>query len=271
MLYSLAIVDDEPAIRSGLTKHFDWESLGFRVAATFEDGEDVLSYLAEHHLDALLADIRMSVVSGLSLAEAVADQNIPTEIVLLSGYREFEYARRAMRAGVFRYLLKPTQHHEIVEVFSELRQRLDRSRHNTTRDTADAEKAISGSGVDEQHMDTKKEETRDRGQTTVERAMEYVEDRLALDLTLEHVARELYVSPGYFGRLFKQQTGRTYLDYVTERRIEFAKKLLLRKDRTPVVQVAQLVGYQDPKYFGRLFKSRTGQTPSQFRRSHRWT
>ncbi|MFW5744792.1 MAG: response regulator, partial [Spirochaetota bacterium] len=60
-MYSLVIADDEPAIRRGLTRRIDWASMGFRVAESFEDGEDVIAYLADHHVDVVLTDIRMSV------------------------------------------------------------------------------------------------------------------------------------------------------------------------------------------------------------------
>jgi FixJ family two-component response regulator len=131
-MYSLAIVDDEPAIRNGLTRHIDWESLGFRVVDSFEDGEDALAYLRENHVDVVLTDIRMSVVSGLTLAQTIHDREIPTEVVLLTGYKEFEYARRAMRAGVRHYLLKPTQREEIHRVFSELRRHLSERTNDRT-------------------------------------------------------------------------------------------------------------------------------------------
>ena len=123
-MYSLVIADDEPAIRKGLTRRIDWSSMGFQVVESFEDGEDVVAYLATHHVDVVLTDVRMSVVSGLSLAETIHDQGLETEVVLLSGYKDFEYAREALKHGVHRYLLKPTNEDELRTVFAELREKI---------------------------------------------------------------------------------------------------------------------------------------------------
>ena len=119
-MYSLAIVDDEPAIRRGLSRHIDWKSMGFEVVDSFEDGEDALAYLECNHVDVILTDIRMSVVSGLSLARTIHERGLPTDVVILSGYKDFEYARSAMQSGVRSYLLKPTREEEIRKVFAEL-------------------------------------------------------------------------------------------------------------------------------------------------------
>jgi two-component system response regulator YesN len=124
-MYSLIVVDDEPAIRNGLVERVNWEELGFEVVGSFEDGEDALQYLRAHPVDVVLTDIRMAVLSGLELAGEVVAQELPTRIVLLSGYREFEYAREAMSHGIRHYLLKPTDVNEVQRVFGELKSELD--------------------------------------------------------------------------------------------------------------------------------------------------
>ena len=497
-MYSLVIVDDEPAIRRGLTRHIDWASMGFEVVESFEDGEDALVYLEHHHVDAVLTDIRMSVVSGLSLAKTIRERGIETEVVILSGYKDFEYARSAMQSGVRSYLLKPTGEDELREVFDEVRDSvamryrkgsagmrhlvaesrrqllmrivdgffgstdevanrwreamlppltehvrasyaalrvpqectarvaaslahlsvdeagrstvalfeqpdllhflLVRSRVDGFCDEADAgaaagcremlesrihpslarlvevvnevqissardlqllsrregepvptmseqrvrdfsravletqafdwsdmarsiEREITHAGrqvprvrhaaidlvsgvlaacrrraperllaepvdygallrcstvedvcawtgeVIRRIAERPPEQGEDHRLRTVEKARAFVSADLDGDVSLERVASKLYLSPAYLSRLFREESGQTFLDYVTETRMDRAIGLLISCPDLSVAEVARLVGYDDPKYFSRVFKSRIGRTPSRYRRA----
>ena len=106
-MYRVIIADDEPLIRAGLYYRNDWEQMGFEVAAMLEDGSDVLKFLEGERVDVLLTDICMYQVSGLEAAALIREKYPWMKIILLSGYREFEYAREAIRCQVYEYLLKP--------------------------------------------------------------------------------------------------------------------------------------------------------------------
>ena len=106
-MYRVIIADDEPLIRAGLYYRNDWNAMGFEVAALLEDGSDVLKLLEKERADVLLTDICMFQVSGLEAAGQIREKYPWMKVVLLSGYREFEYAREAMRCQVYEYLLKP--------------------------------------------------------------------------------------------------------------------------------------------------------------------
>lgn len=132
-MYKLIIVDDEKAIRKGIRDYFDWEQMGFEVAGLFEDGKEALAYIADHEVDVVLTDIEMAEVSGISLARSVWEHRLPVKVVIISGYKEFEYARQAIRYNVEHYLLKPISTDEIREVFGRVYQDLEReqqTRHN---------------------------------------------------------------------------------------------------------------------------------------------
>lgn len=113
-------------IRRGLSCLIPWEELGFELAEVFEDGSQVMAYLKNHAADVILTDIRMHDVSGLDIAQHVFDQQLPTRVVILSGYQEFEYAQRAIRYHVTEYLLKPISIDDLRETFSRIRSTLDR-------------------------------------------------------------------------------------------------------------------------------------------------
>jgi two-component system response regulator YesN len=98
----------------------------------------------------------------------------------------------------------------------------------------------------------------------ITKAREYIESNYNKDLTLEDVSREVGLSPHYFSRFFKEETGENFIDYLTNIRIREAKNLLERENLS-IKEVCFKVGYNDPNYFSRIFKRITGISPSEFR------
>lgn len=99
---------------------------------------------------------------------------------------------------------------------------------------------------------------------TVSRACAIIRENLASEILLEDVARQVEISPFYFSKLFKEETGENFIDYLTSVRINKAKDLL--KDTSmSVKEISMDVGYGDPNYFSRLFKKTVGLTPTEFR------
>lgn len=127
-MYSLLIMDDESIIRQGIMEYIPWSELGFEIVATFRDGSEGIEYLDHYAVDVILTDICMTEVSGLAVAEYVYNRALPTKVVLLSGYKEFEYAKQAIATDVEHYLLKPIAYEEMVRVFADLRIELDKER-----------------------------------------------------------------------------------------------------------------------------------------------
>lgn len=124
-MYSLVIAEDELTTRWGLVNMVKWNELGFRVDGEFSDGQEVLAYLENSKPDVILTDIKMNRVSGLDIAKFVAEKQLPVQVVLLSGYREFSYAQSAVEYHVLHYLLKPVSVPKLREVFCEIRAKLD--------------------------------------------------------------------------------------------------------------------------------------------------
>ncbi|RST74244.1 AraC family transcriptional regulator [Siminovitchia acidinfaciens] len=101
---------------------------------------------------------------------------------------------------------------------------------------------------------------------SVQMAMEYIEENFSENITLEDVAGHVHLSSTYLSRLFKNVTGRNFIEYITHLRIEKAKRLLVDLDYT-VYQIALEVGYNNSHYFSRVFKATVGKTPSEYRNS----
>jgi two-component system response regulator YesN len=95
-------------------------------------------------------------------------------------------------------------------------------------------------------------------------AQSIIAERYAEDLSLDALASELGLSPAYFCRLFKKETGVNFKDYLTELRLDLAKEAL-QDPRRKVYEVAEAVGFRDQRYFSELFKKRTGYSPLEYR------
>ncbi|WP_219638875.1 response regulator [Cohnella sp. CFH 77786] len=128
-MYSVLLVDDEPRAIEGLQLFVDWERLGFRVCGTCENGEEALETIRVKAPDVVVTDIRMPGMDGLDLIGRLrAESDSAPEIVVLSAYGEFAYAKRALQLGVRHYLLKPIIGEEAAEVLGEVRSRLESRR-----------------------------------------------------------------------------------------------------------------------------------------------
>jgi len=106
----------------------------------------------------------------------------------------------------------------------------------------------------------------DAGHELISRAQKFIQDNLHKNISIEDVAKHIHLSIFYFSRLFKEKTGVTYTEYLIELRLEKSKMLLLTTNDT-VASIAKRVGYAETNSFSRLFKSRVGISPSQYRLS----
>ena len=115
------------------------------------------------------------------------------------------------------------------------------------------------------NMITKKEEHENQ---LIVRAQSYIQENFQKDLSLDEVSRQMDLSPYYFSKLFKEETGSNFVEYVTNLRIGRAKELLTKEDGS-MKEICASVGYSDPNYFSRIFKKNTGVTPTEYRESER--
>ena len=139
-MYKLIIADDERRIRQGLKNIVDWESLGFQVVDVFSDGQEIIESLEYLVPDVILTDIKMNHVSGLDVAKYVFEHQLPSKVVLVSGYQEFELALQGIGYGAEDYLLKPTDVDKLEETFRKIRAELDKMKERLQKSRADKER-----------------------------------------------------------------------------------------------------------------------------------
>ncbi len=111
------------------------------------------------------------------------------------------------------------------------------------------------------NIKTKKEK---QASGIIAKSKEFIEVNYKKDISLDDVSRIVDISPYYFSKLFKEETGENFIEYLTRIRIEQAKQLLLNRDLS-IKNVCSSTGYSDPNYFSRIFKKLVGVTPSEYR------
>lgn len=120
----ILFVDDEKIIREGMAELIDWEKLGCDKPAMAESADKALRLLREEPFDLVITDIYMSKMSGIELAKQIRESWPSVKVMLLSAYEDFGYAREAIEAGVFKYLLKPVVPEEMEQAVLEAMKRV---------------------------------------------------------------------------------------------------------------------------------------------------
>ncbi|TBL70902.1 response regulator transcription factor [Paenibacillus thalictri] len=124
-MYNVLIVDDEIMIKRSLTKLINESPYGFRVNGEAEDGREALRLWEQMKPDLIITDISMPVMDGLELIAEISKREEDKEIVILSGYDDFQYARQAMQYGVMDYVLKPVKQEQLDELLGKTAARLE--------------------------------------------------------------------------------------------------------------------------------------------------
>ncbi len=124
-MYQVFLVDDEPWALVVLKNMIAWSDYGFSVSGEAEDGEQALERIEHTNPDLIISDIRMPGMDGLALMEKLRKLGRRTQVLLVSGYTDFEYARKAMQLGCAGYLVKPVEEKELTEALKRVRLILD--------------------------------------------------------------------------------------------------------------------------------------------------
>ena len=115
-MYKLLLVDDEILVREAIAENIHWRELGYELVSTCENGKEAIAYIKNNKVDVIITDVCMPFIDGIELSKYVNVNNLKIDVIIFSGYNEFEYAQKAIRYGVSEYLSKPITASELSEV-----------------------------------------------------------------------------------------------------------------------------------------------------------
>lgn len=256
-MYGILIAEDElierMMLKKTLAKRFG-DCCEIYAAA---NGKEAMELFRQEAVQIAILDIEMPGIKGIDVAEMIRRESEDCCIIFLTAYDKFEYARRAITLRAMEYLLKPYSERELLSVVEEALRR------------AGQEEKQHGQEQPAEEQETGEElpgEEQNRLSVMVSMVEEYLRENYWKDISMQDAARAVHYSDAYFCKMFKQQYGVNFTAYLTDFRIEEAKKML-RQPNVNIKEIGGKVGYEDPTYFARVFRRVTGQTPSEYRMS----
>ena len=257
-MYKVLIVEDEDIIRKGLMFIMDWAQFDCVVVGEAVNGNYGLEKISELHPDVVITDVKMPFKYGIQLLEESIN-DFGYEAIIISGYSEFDYAKKAISLGVSDYLLKPIDMDCLGKTLKKV------------TDKIVAKKKLS------EYSQTKRTETYDhildisanqRYKTKyVLKMLDYIEKHYQERISISDLSETLNLSSTYLNTKFKEETNYTFNDYLNRYRILRSVEML-KKDEMKVYEIADAVGFQDYKYFIQVFKKYIGCSPIKFVNSY---
>ena len=122
------LVEDEFVIREGIKKNIDWAGNGYEFCGEASDGELAYPLIKKERPDIVITDIRMPFMNGLELSKLIKKEMPWVEIIILSGFEEFEYAKEAINIGVAQYLTKPISGDDLLKELNDLSTKIEESK-----------------------------------------------------------------------------------------------------------------------------------------------
>lgn len=273
-MYRVLIADDELIERKVLYKTLT-ENLGDQCAIfQAENGREALAVYEKEKIQIAILDIEMPGINGIEAAQKIREQDADCSIIFLTAYDEFSYARKAITVRALDYLLKPYDEQELMLVLEEaMRLTEERMKARAAREQKHAQSqegdGITGDAFAEFCIpDLPREDSEDFGSIRLSKVTElidkYIHENYKYDISMQDLARTMNYSEAYFCKLFKQCFNKNFTSYLTEFRVEEAKKLL-KEPTVNVKEIGKAVGYGDSNYFAKVFKRITGQSPTEYR------
>lgn len=124
-MWRVMIADDEPYIREGMEKLIDWKSLGCELVYSAGNGQELMEEIKREKPDIIIADIRMPLMSGLEVAQYICEHQLDIEVIILTAYADFQYAKEAIRCQVSDYIVKTSALEDIPAAIEKLKKKLE--------------------------------------------------------------------------------------------------------------------------------------------------
>ncbi|MCI6885984.1 MAG: response regulator [Lachnospiraceae bacterium] len=261
------IVDDEAmscaTIREIIEEHFP--QIG--VIAEAGNGRRAVEKAVEIQPDIVIMDIEMPIMNGIEAAKKIREMIPECSVIFLTAYAEFHYARQAIRIGAEEFLLKPVDEEELAAVFRRIGAKKKGDWQESVLEKENIRKLqepVVEMIPEPAEEDSAGKRAGDRSSMIVVEAKRIIDSNYMDDISVESLADHFQISASYFNRIFRQMYDISCKDYLIKVRVDAAKQYLGSPLLT-VKEVGGMIGYPDPNYFTKVFRKRTGFTPTEYR------
>lgn len=244
----IVVVEDEYYVRKGIIGTFDWKSLECEIVGEASNGRDGITVIEELKPDVVIADIEMPVVDGIEMVRILRSRQFPLQVIFLTAHQKFTYVHSALKLEAVDYLLKPFSYDDLKECIRKVKLRLNKPLEEAHGMTLLTEQELQAENV------------------YIRKAVTWVREHYQEEIKISDVAEYLGFSEAYFCRLFKTETGYTFVQYLTNYRIHVAAGLLANFPMK-VADAAIQAGFGDCNYFSKTFKKIMGLSPSDYQKA----
>lgn len=253
-MHKILIADDERIERMVLYRTLK-KKLGI-VCEIFEaeTGREAVEIVKRERIKLAILDIEMPGINGVTAAQEMKKLDNDCLIIFLTAYDDFCYTKKAITIKATDYLLKPFDEQELLSVVEAAIHQLEEEKEEDDKWKQEIPMSIP-------------ENTSELKQSVVtESILDYIKKNYTHDISMQDVAMAMNYSDAYFCKLFKQCFGQNFTSYLTQYRINEAKKLLAVPSNH-IKNIGMMVGYSDSNYFTKVFKRISGMSPTEYRLS----
>lgn len=236
------LIDDDLLILEEMVDMIPWLDNGFQVVGYSVSPETALDEILKFSPDVVFCDLKMPQMDGNTLIAALKENGAACEFVMVSAYDTFEDVRSFYRQQGFDYILKPVQLEEIQIVLERLSKKFGKFPGDACCRASDVNQAF----IDLLH---------------------YLDKNYHKKNTLDSLSAQFHLNPNYICQLFAKHLSTTLTCYITEKRMEYAKQMLLSGNQL-LKEIAVDCGYSNYLYFFKVFKEYYGIAPKQMREAH---
>lgn len=248
--YRVIIAEDEPILRRNIAKRITESKYEFSVVDVAANGEAALELIRTTNPHVLFTDIKMPILDGLELLSIVHNEYPNVKTMIISGYDDFEYARKALILGAAGYLLKPIKNLELEDSLSRLKIILDSE--NLELEYPNGNPRTQNANAPE-HL--------------AEMVDEFLLDNFRKNINLELISDYFGFHPTYLGRIYKKYKEITPIQRLISLKMNSAKHMLRNNPELSIHEIGEAVGYENQPYFSRIFKKFEGVSPLDYRGS----
>lgn len=246
----ILIVDNDIEARKELCELVRESKYSYLTTYEASTAQRGLLLLKQNQPSALIIDLSLPEMNGMNFGRAALELYPNLPIIIVTQLKMFDLAQEAMNSGFSSYLLKPLTKNELIHTFDRV-----------------LPKGISKEVT--QSMNPVNRLDSNDLKNPIESAIQFIQSNYGEPLSLKGISDQVYLSPSYFSKLFKEETGMTFVEYLSFVRVQKAKGML-RLSSLPIDIIAHNTGFSNQSYFSTTFKKIVGKTPSEYRDQFHW-